>query len=99
MSDFLTLVQQNGVIGLVTGLIVLVAVYALSYGQLTVTGNQKRMANVVLSILLSGVSMLNPDEPNVVVAAIASLASALAYQFFEFLGKEAEKRKKKTATE
>lgn len=95
MSEFLTLVTQNGVTGLVTGLFVLLFVFGLSYGQLTVTGGQKRTANVILSIFLSGVSLVNPENPNVLVAAIASVSSALAYEFILFLGKQAEARKKK----
>lgn len=97
MTEFLTLVTQNGAIGLVTGLIVLGVVFGLSYGQVTVTGNQKRAANVVLSVLLSGVSLVNPENPEVVTAAIASLSSALLYEFILFLGKKAEDRKKKSA--
>lgn len=93
MSEFITLVTQNGVTGLVTGLFVLLFVFGLSYGQLTVTGGQKRAANVILSIFLSGVSLVNPENPDVVVAAIASVSSALAYEFIIFIGTQARRKK------
>lgn len=95
MSDFLTVVQGAGVPGLITGLVVLLAVFGLSYGGVVVTGDQKRVANIVLSILLSGVSLLNPSSTEVVTAGIASLASALVYEFVRFL---ASKQKKSTPT-
>lgn len=90
MSEFLTLVTSNGVEGLVVGLIVLLAVYALSAGNVVVTGNQKRVANVVLAILLAGVSLVNPESADVVIGAIASISSALTFEFITFL---ANKRK------
>lgn len=93
MSDFLSLVQTNGVLGLVIGLVVLMTVYALSYGGVVVTKGQKQSANVTLSILLAGVSLFNPENADVIVASIASIGSALAYEFIKFLGSKAEERK------
>lgn len=92
MSDFLSLVQANGVLGLVTGLIVLVGVYALSLSGVVATGPQKQAANVVLSILLAGVSLLNPQAPDVLVGAIASIGSAVAYECIRFLTAKAAKK-------
>jgi len=71
MSEFLALVTANGIEGLIVGLLVLVAVYLLGTGNVVVTGNQKRVANVVLSILLAGVSLFNPESAEVVTGAIA----------------------------
>lgn len=68
MSEFLSLVQANGVLGLIVG-----------------SKGQKQAANAVLSILLGGVSLLNPESSEVIVAAIASIFSALAYEFIRFL--------------
>jgi len=93
MSEFITLVTSNGIEGLIVGLIVLVAVYLFSYGDLLVSGNQKRVANVVLSILLSGVSLFNPESPEVVTGAIASISSALLYEFITYLAKKRSERK------
>jgi len=92
MSEFLALVTANGIEGLIVGLLVLVAVYLLGTGNVVVTGNQKRVANVVLSILLAGVSLFNPESAEVVTGAIASISSALLFEFITFV---AAKRKAK----
>lgn len=98
MSDFLALVQAAGIPGLITGLVVLLAVYGLSASGVVVTGDQKRLANVILSILLAGVSLFNPDSVEVVTAGIASLASALVYEFIRFLAsKQVAKKPAPTA--
>ena len=62
----------------------LLTVYALNAGNVIVTGGQKRSANVILSILLRGV-LLNPESADVVVASIASISSALIYEFVNYL--------------
>lgn len=89
MSEFITLVQANGVLGLLVGLFVLVLVFGLSKGGVIVTGKQKQAANVVLSLLLAGVSLVNPQNADVIVAAIASIASALVYELIKYLGAKA----------
>lgn len=88
MSDFISLVQANGVIGLVVGLVVLASVFGLSKGGVVVTGPQKQSANVILSILLAGVSLVNPESSDVVVAAIASIGSALVYELIKWAWKK-----------
>jgi hypothetical protein len=97
MSDFLSLVQNNGVLGLVVGFIVLIVVYLLSIGGVVATKGQKQAANAVLSIMLAGVSLLNPDSSDVIVASIASIFSALAYEFIRFLGAAQAKAKQAKA--
>ena len=89
MSEFLSLVQANGVLGLLMGLVVLIVVYALSAGGVVVTSGQKQSANVVLSLLLAGVSLLNPQTPDVIVASIASVGSALVYELIKYFGRKA----------
>jgi len=93
MSEFLALVTANGIEGLIVGLLVLVAVYLLGTGNVVVTGNQKRVANVVLSILLAGVSLFNPESAEVVTGAIASISSALLFEFITFVAKKQAERK------
>ena len=90
MAEFIALVQTNGVEGLVVGLAVLITVFALSKSGVVVTGDNKRRANMVLSILLSGVSILNPEAGEVVVGAIASVASALVYELIRYLNTKAK---------
>jgi hypothetical protein len=93
MSEFITLVQANGILGLLVGLFVLVLVFGLSKGGVIVTGKQKQTANVVLSLLLAGVSLVNPQSSDVIVASIASIASALVYELIKYLGAKAAQPK------
>lgn len=97
MTDFIQLVQANGVLGLIMGLIVLLTVFGLSKGGVVVTKGQKQSANIVLSILLAGVSLLNPEQGDVIVATIASIGSALVYEGIKYLGKKVEVAKKTKA--
>ena len=90
MSDFISLVQANGVLGLIVGFVVLVLVFGLSKGGVVVTGPQKQAANVILSILLSGLSILNPENKDALVAAIASIGSALVYELIKYIGSKAQ---------
>jgi hypothetical protein len=86
MENFIQLVQANGVLGLIVGLVVLVSVFLLSRGRVVVTQGQKQSANVVMSILLAGLSLVNPEGSDVVVAAIASIGSALVYELIRYIG-------------
>ena len=86
MEIFLDLVKNNGLLGLGVGLIVLVGVFLLARGGVVVTGDQKRGANVVLSILLAFTALDFSDGAGI-VAAIASVASALVYQLIRSLAK------------
>lgn len=88
MSDFVQLVQANGPLGLLVGLLVLVAVFLLAQGGVVVTKTQKQSANVILSILLAGLQLLNPQSQDVIVALIASVGSALVYEFLRWAGKK-----------
>lgn len=64
---------------------VLLVVFGLNKSGLVITGDHKRLANVVLSILLAGVSLLDPAANDVIVAAIASLGSAVAYELIKWV--------------
>lgn len=85
MEGFIELVKGAGPEGLYVGFFVLLFVYALSAGGVVVTKGQKQSANVVLSILLSGLQLLNPKDEQALIAAIASIASAVAYEFVRWL--------------
>jgi hypothetical protein len=93
MDLFLSLVQENGLLGLATGLGVLLVVYGLSAGNVVVTQRQKQAANVVVSIVLAGLSLLNPTAPDGVVTAIASISSSLTYEFIRFIAAKAAAQK------
>ena len=84
LEQFLELVKANGIEGLVIGLVVLVLVFAASAFKLTITGNQKRLANLILSLLLGGVALSGTTEDAAIVSAIASLASAGLYELIQW---------------
>ena len=85
MEVFLELVKANGSQGLFVGFAVLVLVLGLNKSGVVITGEQKRFANIVLSLLLAGVSLVDPAQGNVVAAAIASLGSAVAYELIRWV--------------
>lgn len=84
LDQFLDIVKTSGPEGIVIGLVVLVLVFAASAFKLTVTGNQKRLANLVLSLLLGGVSLSGNTTESALVTAIASLASAGIYELIQW---------------
>ena len=88
MQEFLDLVLNNGVLGLVVGLFVLVGVFLLGKGGVVVTGDHTRIANVVLSILIS-FSAVDFSDGAGLVAAIASVASALVFTLIKAVGEKA----------
>lgn len=85
MEMFLELVKANGLQGLFVGFAVLLIVFGLNKSGVVVTKGQKQFANVALSILLAGVSLLDPSQADVVTAAVASLGSAVAYELIRWL--------------
>ena len=88
MNEFIELVKAAGLPGLIVGLFVLLSVFGLTKGGVTVTSGQKQLANVVLSILLAGVNLLNAQTVDVLVASIASIASALLYELIHSAAKK-----------
>ena len=84
MEFFLELVKANGVQGLFIGFAVLLFVFGLNKSGVVVTKGQKQLANVALSLLLAGVSLTDPSQADAVVAAVASLGSAVAYELIRF---------------
>lgn len=85
MEVFLELVKANGSQGLFVGFAVLVLVFGLNKSGVVVTKGQKQTANIVLSLLLAGVSLVDPAQGDVVAASIASLGSAVAYELIRLL--------------
>ena len=84
MDASLELVKANGVQGFFIGFGVLLFVFCLNKSGVVVTKGQKQLANVVLSILLAGVSLTDPSQADAVVATVASLGSAVAYELIRW---------------
>lgn len=72
-----------GLPGLFATLIILIGVFLAKKSGLVATGNQARIANVVLSAILFGLAE-NPQSEGALMAVLASVLSALVY---ELLGK------------
>ena len=85
MEIFLELVKANGVQGLFIGFGVLLLVFGLNKSGVVVTKGQKQSANIVLSLLLAGVSLTDPSQASAVTAAVASIGSAVAYELIRFV--------------
>lgn len=72
-----------GVPGMIAVAIILFTVFIAKKSGLVATGNQARIANVVMSAILFGLGE-NPQSEGALMAVLASVLSALAY---ELLGK------------
>lgn len=85
LDQFVQLIQNSGPLGLAVGAIVLVAVYALTASKVVVTTEQKQAANVVLSLLLAGISLYGENSEAALAAVIASVASSLVHLGLKWL--------------
>lgn len=85
MDAFIEIVKAGGNEGLIVGVAVLVLVFGLNKSGVVVSKGQKQTANIVLSILLAGVGLLDPSLQDVIAASLASLGSALAYEGIRWL--------------
>jgi len=86
--EFQTLVdvlKGFGLPGLLAAVVILLGVYTAKKGGLVATGDQARLANVVLSAVLAGLSD-DPQAEAALVAVLASLLAALAFTTLEWVG-------------
>lgn len=83
-AEFVSLATQYGWQGVLFALVVLALVYFARINGLVVDGNGARIANVVLSAILTGLNPLDPSAPDAIVAVIASLGSALLYELIRW---------------
>lgn len=93
-QELIALASEFGVQGLALALLVLALVYLARVNGLVVDGKWARVANVVLSSILAGLNPLDPSAPEALVAVIASLGSALLYEFIQFASKKLQDQKK-----
>jgi len=89
--EFQTLVDALsafGVPGLIATAVILLGVFLAKRGGLVATGNQARIANVVLSAILFGLGD-NPQSEGALMAFLSSVLAALAFTGLEWLSKNA----------
>ncbi len=79
-----------GVPGVLTAVGILIAVFLAKRSGLVATGNQARMANLILSALLYGLSD-NPDAEKAIMALLASLLAALSFTALEWVSSKYSK--------
>jgi hypothetical protein len=70
--------------GLVMALIILVGVFIARKSGIAATGNHARIANIILSAVLFGLSD-NPQSEGALGAIIASLLAGLAFELLKWL--------------
>jgi hypothetical protein len=87
--EFQTLVDTLsafGLPGLLAALVILIGVFVARQSGLVATGNQARIANIVLSAVLFGLGD-NPQAEGALMAVLSSLLAALAFTGLEWLNK------------
>ncbi len=73
-----------GLPGVLAALVILVGVYVARVSGLVATGNQARIANIVLGAILFGLSA-NPQAEGALMAAISSMLAGLAHEGISWL--------------
>lgn len=90
--EFQTLVDALsafGVPGMIATAVILIGIYAAKKGGLVATGNQARIANVVLGAILFGLGD-NPQAEGALLAVLSSILAALAFTLLEWLGSKSK---------
>lgn len=82
-----TLVAAFGLQGMIAAVIILLAVFAAKLTGLVATGNQARIANVIVSAILYGLSA-DPAAENGLTAVLASLIAALMFELLDYARKK-----------
>ena len=88
MSPFDSLLEvgkEFGLYGVIAVVVILVLVFIGRKAGLIATGDHARIANVVLSAILFGLSG-DPGADTALMTAIGSIASALLYELLKWIG-------------
>jgi len=88
--EFHTLVetlQAFGLPGIIAAALVLLTIFFAKRAGLIVTGNQARIANIVLNAIIFGLGD-NPQSEGALLAVLSMVLSALAFTFLEWAGKK-----------
>lgn len=82
-NEFVSLLSAYGPAGIGFSLVVLILIYVARVSGLVITGNQARLANVLLSVILSGLAA-DPGAGKSLEAILISLVSSLLYELFKY---------------
>ena len=75
-----------GLPGLLFSAVILIGVFLAKRAGLVATGDQARIANIVMGAILAGLSG-NPLSEGALLAVLSSLLAALAYEGLKYIGK------------
>lgn len=82
-ETFIALVTSNGLAGIFVGIVVLVAIYLLKFTEVLKAPWMRRLAAVVLPVLLSGVRV--GDSKDSLIALIGVLVASLLHLLLDSL--------------
>ena len=91
ISPMLEVAREFGLYGLLATLVILAGVYAARKAGIVATGNQARIANIVLSAILYGLSG-EPAAESALMAALTSIVAGLVYELLKWLGSKIPSR-------
>lgn len=83
-QNLVEVLQAFGLPGLLAAFVILLGVFLAKQSGLVATGDQARIANVVLSAILAGLSG-NPLAEGALMAVLSSLLAALAFEAIKYL--------------
>ena len=84
IQNLVDTLQAFGLPGLLAALVILVGVFIAKKSGLVATGDQARIANVILSAVLFGLGD-NPQSEGALMAVLASLLASLAYELIKYI--------------
>ncbi len=79
--------QAFGLPGLIAAGLVLLTIFLAKRSGMIVSGNQARIANIVLNAIIFGLGD-NPQSEGALLAVLSMVLSALAFTFLEWAGKK-----------
>lgn len=84
-QEFATLASSFGFTGVAVSAVIFLLILILRASGVVATGNHARIANLALSVILSGLSE-DPAQQTALMAALMSVLSALMYEFVRYIG-------------
>lgn len=78
---------EFGLLGVIVAAVILIGVFFAKKAGLVASPNQARIANIVLSAILYGLSD-NPQSEGALMAVLSSVLAGLAYEGLKYVSKE-----------